>query len=67
MHFFNLFTFTFFLLFSLLGCQGKQQASEHAESFQAPGLDSAESYMETEYTGVYSEGENYSEFKDCSS
>ncbi|MEK6477966.1 hypothetical protein WJR50_10540 [Catalinimonas sp. 4WD22] len=67
MLFFNLLTFTFFLLFSLLGCQGKQQASEHAESSQVSPSDSADSDVETEYTGVYSEGENYSEFKDCSS
>lgn len=67
MHFFNLLTTTFFLLFTLVGCQRKQQSSQHAESSQTPGSDSAESNMETEYTGVYSEGENYSEFKDCSS
>lgn len=67
MHFFNLFTFTFFLLFTLAGCQRKQESSQPAESSQVLSSDSADSNVEADFTGVYSKVENYGEFKDCTS
>ncbi|MDF9797472.1 putative membrane protein [Catalinimonas alkaloidigena] len=67
MHFFNLLTVTFFLLFALVSCQGNQQASQHSETTDMHSPDTSGTRVEADFIGIYRERNNYNEFKDCSS
>lgn len=58
---------TMSILTMMLACQGNQSSTQETEDEREVNTDSQNQKIEADYEGIYTEGSDYQEFKDCGS